>query len=108
MALEIGSRLTNYEIVELIGVGGMGEVYRARDPKLGRDVAIKILPEEFARDPERLARFEREAKLLASVNHPGIATSRSRRTSESRSSISVWLKRGRRKGPGPTPPSHRR
>ena len=74
MALESGSQLTNYEIVELIGVGGMGEVYRARDQKLGRDVAIKILPEEFARDPERLARFEREAKLLASVNHPGIAT----------------------------------
>ena len=74
MALEPGSRLANYAIVELIGAGGMGEVYRARDEKLGRDVAIKILPEEFAGDQERLARFEREAKLLASVNHPGIAT----------------------------------
>ncbi len=74
MTLESGSRLANYAIVELIGRGGMGEVYRARDERLGRDVAIKVLPEEFASDKERLARFEREAKLLASVNHPGIAT----------------------------------
>ena len=74
MTLESGSRLANYAIVELIGRGGIGEVYRARDERLGRDVAIKILPEEFAGDKERLARFEREAKLLASVNHPGIAT----------------------------------
>ena len=64
----------HYEIVELIGVGGMGEVYRARDAKLDRDVAIKVLPEELSHDPERLARFEREAKLLASLTHPGIAT----------------------------------
>ena len=74
MSLAAGTRLAHYEIVEPIGKGGMGEVYRARDGKLGRDVAIKVLPEEFAKDKERLARFEREAKLLASLNHPNIAT----------------------------------
>ena len=73
MALTPGTRLGPYEIREPIGAGGMGEVYRARDTKLDRDVAIKVLPEEFAADPERLARFEREAKLLASLNHPNIA-----------------------------------
>ena len=62
-----------YEILSLIGTGGMGEVYRARDPRLQRDVALKILPEVFATDPERLARFEREAQVLASLNHPHIA-----------------------------------
>ena len=65
--------LGNYEILEPLGAGGMGEVYRARDTKLDRDVAIKVLPEDFATDPERLARFEREAKLLASLNHANIA-----------------------------------
>src|SRR5712691_2233778 len=73
MSLRVGDRLGPYEIVALIGAGGMGEVYRARDTKLDRDVAIKILPEALARDPERLARFEREAKVLASLNHPNIA-----------------------------------
>ena len=73
MPLAAGTRLAHYEILEPIGKGGMGEVYRARDTKLGRDVAIKVLPEEFARDKERLARFEREAKVLASLNHPNIA-----------------------------------
>src|SRR5262252_4931822 len=68
-----GTRLGPYEIVALLGAGGMGEVYRARDTKLARDVAIKILPTAFADDPERLARFEREARLLASLNHPHIA-----------------------------------
>src|SRR2546427_9160726 len=68
-----GTRLGPYEIVSALGVGGMGEVYRARDTRLERDVAIKILPEIFAADPERLARFEREAKVLASLNHPNIA-----------------------------------
>jgi serine/threonine protein kinase len=73
MALAAGTRLGPYEILSAIGAGGMGEVYRARDTKLGRDVAIKVLPDLFARDPERLARFEREAKTLASLNHAHIA-----------------------------------
>jgi serine/threonine-protein kinase len=70
---EIGQNLSHYSIVEKIGKGGMGEVYRAKDQKLGRDVAIKVLPEEFARDTDRVARFQREAKLLASLNHANIA-----------------------------------
>jgi serine/threonine protein kinase len=69
-----GSRLGPYEILSAIGAGGMGEVYRAHDPKLGRDVAIKVLPTEFARDAERMARFQREAKVLASLDHPNIAS----------------------------------
>ena len=71
--MKVGNRIGPYEILSLIGKGGMGEVYRARDTKLDRDVAIKVLPEAFAHDPERLARFEREAKVLASLNHPNIA-----------------------------------
>src|SRR6516164_4379992 len=69
----MGTRLGAYEILSLIGAGGMGEVYRARDTKLNRDVALKILPPAFALDPDRLARFKREAQLLASLNHPNIA-----------------------------------
>jgi serine/threonine-protein kinase len=72
MPLGAGTRLGPYEIGSLLGVGGMGEVYRARDIKLDRDVAIKVLPESFAADPERVARFDREAKTLASLNHPNI------------------------------------
>src|SRR6185295_6340556 len=72
MALSTGSRLGPYEIVGAIGAGGMGEVYRATDTRLGRDVALKILPDAFATDPDRLARFQREAKMLASLNHPNI------------------------------------
>ena len=71
--MESGTKLGHYEILNLLGKGGMGEVWRARDTKLGREVAIKTLPEEFAKDSDRLARFEREAKLLASLNHPNIA-----------------------------------
>src|SRR5215470_12264644 len=73
MALTVGTQLGSHEITALLGKGGMGEVYRARDLKLKREVAIKILPEEFARDPERVSRFQREAQLLASLNHPNIA-----------------------------------
>jgi serine/threonine-protein kinase len=74
MLLPPGTRLGLYELSGLIGAGAMGEVYRARDTKLRREVAIKVLPDSFARDPERLARFQREARFLASLNHPGIAT----------------------------------
>ena len=74
MSLEACHQLAHYEILELMGKGGMGEVYRARDGKLGRDVAIKVLPEEFSRDKERLDRFQREARLLAKLNHTNIAT----------------------------------
>ena len=72
-SLSPGTRIGHYEIVSALGAGGMGEVYRARDPKLGREVAIKILPAAMAQDPERLARFKREAQVLASLNHPNIA-----------------------------------
>ena len=72
MALGAGSRLGPYEILSPLGAGGMGEVYRARDTKLNRDVALKILPDAFATDPDRLARFRREAQVLASLNHPNI------------------------------------
>ena len=73
LALTPGTRIGSYEVAAQIGVGGMGEVYRARDTKLGRDVAIKVLPDAVARDDERLARFDREARTLAALNHPNIA-----------------------------------
>jgi serine/threonine-protein kinase len=73
MSIDPGTRIGSYEVIAAIGAGGMGEVYRARDRRLNRDIAIKILPEVFANDPERLARFEREAQVLASLNHPHIA-----------------------------------
>ena len=73
MALTVGSRLGHDDVTALIGEGGMGQVYRATDTQLGRDVALKILPDAFAADPDRLARFQREAQVLASLNHPGIA-----------------------------------
>jgi len=74
MTLESGYKLSHYEILSPLGAGGMGEVYRARDNKLGRDVAIKVLPSDFTTDTERLARFDREARLLASMNHPHVAS----------------------------------
>jgi len=70
----IGARVGPYEVGEKLGEGGMGEVFRARDTKLERDVALKVLPAAFLEDPERLARFEREAKLLAQLHHPRIAS----------------------------------
>jgi len=72
LPLAAGHTLAHYRVTAAIGAGGMGEVYRATDTELGRDVAIKLLPAEVAHDPERLARFEREAKLLAALNHPNI------------------------------------
>src|SRR5262245_65801522 len=72
MALAPGASLGSYEIISLLGAGGMGQVYRARDGKLNRDVALKVLPDAFAADPDRLARFRREAQLLASLNHQNI------------------------------------
>src|SRR6204780_1212296 len=74
MALAAGTKLGSYEVVAQIGAGGMGEVYRAHDTKLARDVAIKVLPANFVNDPERLSRFQREARMLAALNHPNIAT----------------------------------
>src|SRR5438876_7230314 len=73
MPLDAGDKLGPYEILAPLGAGGMGEVYRARGTKLDREVAVKILPDALARDPARLARFEREAKVLAALNHPNIA-----------------------------------
>ncbi len=73
MTMVPGTRLGPYEIQGLLGAGGMGEVFRARDTRLGREVALKLLPDDFAADPERVARFEREAKVLASLNHQNIA-----------------------------------
>src|SRR5262250_2157922 len=73
MSLTAGVRLGPYEVLVPLGAGGMGEVYRARDTKLNRDVALKVLPDAFTADPDRLARFEREALVLASLNHPKIA-----------------------------------
>ena len=74
MTFPAGTKVGPYEILSPLGAGGMGEVYRARDPRLGRDVALKVLPEDFLEGEENRARFEREARTLASLNHPGIAT----------------------------------
>jgi len=72
MPLSAGDKLGPYEILAKIGAGGMGEVYRARDPRLKREVAIKVLPETFTADPARMARFQREAEVLAALDHPNI------------------------------------
>ena len=75
MPLSLGTRLGHYDVTALIGAGGMGQVWQATDTQLNRDVALKILPDAFATDPDRLARFKREAQILASLNHPNIAAS---------------------------------
>ena len=84
MTIETGSRLGHYEITGKLGAGGMGEVYRARDTRLDREVAVKVLPEKLSKDPELLARFEREAKAVAAVSHPNILAIRSPRSSSRR------------------------
>src|SRR5262249_3197074 len=96
MAIAIGKQLGSHEITALLGRGGMGQVYRALDMKLKRDVAIKILPEEFSWDPDRVNCFHREAEVLASLNHPNIATklfgracSRNRRINSSAETVMV-------------------
>ena len=74
MALTAGAKLGPYEVLSPLGAGGMGEVYRAKDTRLGREVAVKVLPAEFSRDPVRKQRFEREAKSVSALNHPHICT----------------------------------
>jgi Tol biopolymer transport system component len=108
MALSVGTRFGPYEVGEPIGSGGMGEVYRATDTNLKRDVAVKVLPESFASDPERLARFQREAEVLASLNHPNIATIHGLEKSDGRTIIVMELVEGptlaERIENGPLPP----
>jgi serine/threonine-protein kinase len=94
MALEIGSRLGHYHVTALIGEGGMGQVYQATDTKLNRQVALKILPEAFAADPDRLARFQREAQVLASLNHPNIAAIHGLEDSEGTKALVLELVEG--------------
>jgi Tol biopolymer transport system component len=94
MPLSAGTRIGPYEVTAKLGEGGMGEVYRARDPKLGRDVAIKILPEQWQRDAERLARFDREARVLAQINHPNIAAIYGREQAEDVDALVLELVEG--------------
>ena len=107
VALNVGDRLGHYDIATKIGEGGTGEVWQATDTKLHRDVALKILPEAFAQDPDRLARFQREAQVLASLNHPNIGHIYGQRTLKARLlSFSNWLRvppwqRGLPKAPSP-------
>ena len=109
MALEAGTRLGPYEILSPLGAGGMGEVYRARHTKLGRDVAIKVLPDEMAADPERLQRFEREARTASSLNHPNIVTIHDIDEQDGTRYIAMELVEGKtlgnRLGEGPVPTS---
>ena len=94
MALTVGDRLGHYNVTALIGEGGMGQVYRATDTQLVRDVALKILPDAFAADPDRLARFQREAQVLASLNHPGIAAIYGIETSDGKQALVLELVEG--------------
>ena len=103
----VGRRLGSYEVLAPLGAGGMGEVYRAKDLKLGRDVALKVLPEAFSRDPERVARFQREARLLAALNHPSIASIYGLEESDGRHALALELVPGetlaKRMSRGPLP-----
>jgi len=94
MTLASGSRLGPYEILARLGAGGMGEVYRARDTRLGREVAIKVLPAALASDPERLSRFEKEARSASSLNHPNIVTIYDIGSTDSVSYIAMELVQG--------------
>src|SRR6202140_6018534 len=96
MPLSTGDKLGPYKILAPIGAGGMGEVYRAEDPKLGRDVALKVLPAEMALDPERLARFRREAKVLAQLDHPNIVTIHAGEESDGLHFLTMQLVEGQR------------
>src|SRR5215510_3823428 len=95
MGLTSGTRLGPYEILAALGAGGMGEVYRARDTKLAREVAIKVLPAEVSADPNRLARFEQEARSASALNHPNIVTIYEIGSADSVSYISMELVQGR-------------
>ena len=95
MSLAPGTKLGHYQLVALIGAGGMGEVYRARDPKLGREIAIKVLPDEVTKNDERLRRFGREAKALAALDHPNIVTVHSIEEDQGTPFITMQLVRGR-------------
>ena len=101
----VGRQIGPYEILSLLGKGGMGEVYRARDTKLGRDVAIKVVADAFLSDPERLARFEREARVLATLNHPHIGAIYGLEETERRPRPRARARRGRdaRRAPGVGP-----
>jgi serine/threonine protein kinase len=107
MPLSPGATLGRYEVLVLLGSGGMGEVYRARDNSLGREVAIKVLPEAFAQHPDRLARFAREARLLGSLNHPNIASVHALERADNLVYLEMELVRGEnladRLGRGPLP-----
>src|ERR1700756_5566255 len=94
MLLSVGDKLGHYQILAPLGAGGMGEVYRARDTQLERDVAIKVLPRALANDPERLARFDREAKILAAINHPNIAVIYGLIESEGQRALAMELVQG--------------
>jgi eukaryotic-like serine/threonine-protein kinase len=101
MALTSGTKLGPYEIQSPLGAGGMGEVYRATDTKLGRDVALKVLPAEMAQDPDRLARFRREAKALAQLDHPNIVTIHSVEESDGVHFLTMQLVEGQPGSHGP-------
>src|ERR1043165_4524164 len=95
MPLASGTNLGRYEVIAPLGAGGMGEVYRARDTRLGRDVAIKVLPAAVASSPERLARFEREARTVAGLNHPNIVVLHSIEEAEGTRFLTMELVEGR-------------